>query len=65
MERWVEHFSSLYFQKNISNSGLKVTEQLPVMEDLDEIPTMDELAKTKVIDQMERLQNCSWGHQEC
>ena len=51
MERWVEHYSDLYFRQNtVTPSALGAIKCMPIMEELDAEPTMDELSK--VIDSL-------------
>ena len=46
LERWVEHYSNIYFSENIvSPSAHDAVECLPAMEELDTEPTLEELSK--------------------
>ena len=46
MERWVEHYSELYSREStISDATLEAVEQLPIMEELDEVPGLEELSR--------------------
>ena len=46
MERWAEHYSELYSKETIvSDSAVKSTTQMPIMDELDTPPTIEELKK--------------------
>ncbi|XP_063605235.1 uncharacterized protein LOC134780428 [Penaeus indicus] len=46
MKRWVEHYSELYSRETVvTDAALDATDDLPVMEELDQVPTLDELSK--------------------
>ncbi|XP_063591295.1 uncharacterized protein LOC134768396 [Penaeus indicus] len=46
MKRWVEHYSELYtWETEVTEAALDATDDLPVMEELDQVPTLDELSK--------------------
>ena len=46
MERWAEHYQELYSRENrVTSEAIENTDQLPVLEELDNRPSVEELSK--------------------